>query len=87
MQFGFHRYVGLGPQLYRDRDILDLGSGDGGRTVRFTELGARSVVGVEVREAMVELGSRFAGGEARPPRSGSAPGRSSRSRPTASTSC
>lgn len=58
--FGFHRYVGLGPDLYRDKDILDLGSGYGGRTVRFTELGARRVTGVEIRDEMVRASARFA---------------------------
>ena len=60
VSFGFHRYVGLGPELYHDKDILDLGSGYGGRTVRFTELGARRVIGVEVHDEMVQAGTRFA---------------------------
>lgn len=60
VRFGFHRYVGLGPDLYRSRDILDLGSGFGGRTVRFAELEARTVAGVEVSAGMVEHASRFA---------------------------
>jgi SAM-dependent methyltransferase len=60
VRFGFHRYLGLGPDLYRGSDILDLGSGFGGRTVRFAELEARSVIGVEVRDEMVQLGARFA---------------------------
>ncbi|MDP8909861.1 MAG: class I SAM-dependent methyltransferase [Chloroflexota bacterium] len=59
-RFGFHRYVGLGPELYANRDVLDLGCGFGGRTVRFAELGARSVTGVEISDAIVEEARAFA---------------------------
>jgi SAM-dependent methyltransferase len=42
------------------RSVLDLGSGYGGRTVRFKELGASSVVGVEIAPPMVKEGMAFA---------------------------
>lgn len=40
--------------------MLDLGCGYGGRAVRFVELGARTVTGVEVDDAMVEHCRRYA---------------------------
>jgi SAM-dependent methyltransferase len=60
VRFGIHRFVGLGEDLYRDRDVLDLGCGFGGRTVRFAELGARSVTGVEIDDEIVEHCRDFA---------------------------
>jgi SAM-dependent methyltransferase len=54
VRFGFHRFFGLGQNMYAGLDVLDLGCGFGGRTVRFEELGARTVTGVEIDAAMVE---------------------------------
>ncbi len=48
------------PDLFEGQDILDLGSGYGGRTVKFLEYGARTVVGLEVSDQMVEFGRQFA---------------------------
>jgi len=42
------------------KNILDFGCGYGGRTVRYKELGAKSVVGIEVLPEMVEEGRAFA---------------------------
>jgi SAM-dependent methyltransferase len=53
---GFHTIFSLDP---RGKDVLDLGCGYGGRTVYFKELGARSVVGIEVREDMVRQAVAF----------------------------
>jgi SAM-dependent methyltransferase len=44
----------------RNKSILDLGSGYGGRTVRYKELGASRSVGVEIAPAMVKEGIEFA---------------------------
>ena len=50
----FSRWFGLLPdELFAERDVLDLGSGFGGRPVRFFEVGARSVVGLEISEEHV----------------------------------
>jgi len=57
---GFHTFFSLD---LRDKDVLDIGCGYGGRTVYFKEMGARSVVGVEVREDMVRAAVAF--GESR----------------------
>ncbi|MDQ3740249.1 MAG: class I SAM-dependent methyltransferase [Actinomycetota bacterium] len=48
------------PDLFRDKDVLDLGSGFGGRTVKFLEYGAKRVVGLEVADHHVRVGRRFA---------------------------
>jgi SAM-dependent methyltransferase len=48
------------PDLFADADVLDLGCGFGGRTVRFLEYGARSVVGLEVTEEHVRHAEAFA---------------------------
>jgi SAM-dependent methyltransferase len=42
------------------KDVLDLGCGYGGRTVRYAELGARSVTGVEPGDRQCEEGRCFA---------------------------
>jgi SAM-dependent methyltransferase len=48
------------PQLdLRGKDILDLGCGYGGRTVRYAELGARSVSGNEVTERSCQEAHEF----------------------------
>jgi SAM-dependent methyltransferase len=53
---GFHNIFSLD---LRDKDVLDLGCGYGGRTVHFKELGARSVTGVEIREDIVRQAVAF----------------------------
>ncbi len=57
---GFYRYFGRGPEMFTDRDILDVGSGFGGRPVRYLEYGARSVTGLEVTAEHVAESARFA---------------------------
>jgi SAM-dependent methyltransferase len=42
------------------KDVLDLGCGYGGRTVRYAELGARSVTGIEPGERQCSEGREFA---------------------------
>jgi ubiquinone/menaquinone biosynthesis C-methylase UbiE len=42
------------------KDVLDFGCGFGGRTVRFKELGARSVTGIEVVADMLDESRAFA---------------------------
>jgi SAM-dependent methyltransferase len=42
------------------KDVLDLGCGYGGRTVRYAELGARSVTGIEPEERQCAEGREFA---------------------------
>lgn len=50
----FSAWFGLTPtQLFAGKDVLDLGSGFGGRTVRFAEYGVRSITGLEVSEEHV----------------------------------
>lgn len=59
--FSFSRFFGEdGATWLRGRDVLDLGCGYGGRTVRFAELGARSVAGVEIASELVEHARVFA---------------------------
>jgi SAM-dependent methyltransferase len=59
-RFPFYRYFGLGPELFEEREVLDLGCGYGGRPVAYLEHGARSVTGVEVDTEIVQIASRFA---------------------------
>jgi SAM-dependent methyltransferase len=49
-----------GMRLVQGKDILDLGCGFGGRSVRFLELGASQVTGLEVDEERVRLATEFA---------------------------
>jgi SAM-dependent methyltransferase len=42
------------------KDVFDVGSGYGGRAVRFKELGARSVTGIEISERFVREAQEFA---------------------------
>lgn len=56
---GFYAFFG-GRLRVEDKDVLDFGSGYGGRTVRFKELGAKSVTGIEVLPEMVNEGRAFA---------------------------
>jgi len=50
----------LGPQDLRGANVLDLGSGYGGRTVHYAEQGAAMVTGIEISDAMVARSARFA---------------------------
>ena len=59
-RFGFERYFGRDVGLFRDRDVLDLGCGYGGRPIRFLEVGARSVTGIEVSGGLVAHAESFA---------------------------
>lgn len=54
------RSFGRGPELMIDRDVLDLGCGWGGRSVRWLEVGAKSVCGIEVAHSQVSLATDFA---------------------------
>jgi SAM-dependent methyltransferase len=55
---GFHSFF---PKLdLKDKDVLDFGCGFGGRTIRFKELGARSVTGIEVGQDMIDEAGDFA---------------------------
>jgi SAM-dependent methyltransferase len=57
----FHRWFGMTPdQLFRERDVLDLGSGFGGSAVWFERYGARSVIGMEVERDKVVSAEAFA---------------------------
>jgi SAM-dependent methyltransferase len=59
---GFRRcleVLAVGKIDFRGKRVLDLGSGYGGRTVRFKELGADIAVGLEVRADMAQEGSAF----------------------------
>jgi ubiquinone/menaquinone biosynthesis C-methylase UbiE len=50
----FSRWFGLQPdELFGGKDVLDLGSGFGGRPVRFSEVGAKSVIGLEISDEHV----------------------------------
>lgn len=56
----FFRYFRSTSGLFEDQDVLDVGSGFGGRTVRYLEYGASSVTGLEVEDAKVAAGRSFA---------------------------
>lgn len=56
----FWRFFGRGRELFAGRDVLDLGCGWGGRPVRWLEVGANTVCGVEVSETQVSLAREFA---------------------------
>jgi SAM-dependent methyltransferase len=56
----FWGFFGRGPELFVDRDVLDLGCGWGGRSVRWLEVGAKSMVGVDVAESQISLARAFA---------------------------
>jgi SAM-dependent methyltransferase len=53
---GFHAIFSLN---LCDKDVLDIGCGYGGRTVYYKELGARTVVGIEVSEEVVREAVAF----------------------------
>ena len=50
----------LRPEDLRGAEVLDLGSGYGGRTVHYAEQGAAMVTGIEISDAMVARSERFA---------------------------
>jgi SAM-dependent methyltransferase len=56
---GFHWFFN-GRLKLEGRDVLDLGCGYGGRTVRYREAGATRVVGMEVGVRMVQEARQFA---------------------------
>src|SRR5215469_383691 len=57
---GFLKWFGHGGIRLRNAHLLDLGSGYGGRTVRYKELGAARAVGLEISKSMVNEGIEFA---------------------------
>ena len=59
IELPFHRWLNAGPELFKDKELLDLGSGFGGRAARFEELGAR-VTGIEISEELVSHSIAFA---------------------------
>jgi SAM-dependent methyltransferase len=56
-------WFGLPDDFMAGKDLLDLGCGYGGRPVRFSELGAHSVSGVEIDDPLVEAAHAFAASE------------------------
>ena len=56
---GFQAFFN-GNLTFAGKDVLDFGCGYGGRTVRFKELGARSVTGTEIIPEMVAEAEQFA---------------------------
>jgi SAM-dependent methyltransferase len=56
---GFHAFF-KGRLRVEGKEVVDLGCGYGGRSVRYKELGAKSVIGIEVLPEMVEDGKAFA---------------------------
>ena len=58
--FGFAAHFPGGGALFAGREVLDVGSGYGGRSVKFLEYGARAVVGLEVDTEKVASGRAFA---------------------------
>jgi SAM-dependent methyltransferase len=56
----FSRHFARGPELFSGKDVLDLGSGFGGRTVRYAEYDARSVAGLEINSELVTHAEQFA---------------------------
>lgn len=58
-EFGFHRLFNHSLE-FEGKSVLDLGCGNGGRTVRYKELGASRAVGLEVSQKMVVEARDFA---------------------------
>jgi SAM-dependent methyltransferase len=56
---GFHAFF-AGDLNVANKDVLDFGCGYGGRTVRYKELGAKSVTGTEIVPEMVAEAQEFA---------------------------
>ncbi len=59
-RFPFYRFF-AGPELFSGKEVLDLGSGFGGRPVAFLEHGATRVTGVEIADEPVRHSREFAG--------------------------
>jgi SAM-dependent methyltransferase len=58
--FGFRWHFRRFPDLFVDKDVLDIGSGFGGRPVKYVQYGVRSVTGVEISEELVQASRTFA---------------------------
>jgi SAM-dependent methyltransferase len=57
----FSTWFGIDPrEFFDDKEVLDLGSGFGGRPVRFLEVGTRRVTGIEINEELVSYSRAFA---------------------------
>jgi SAM-dependent methyltransferase len=59
-QCEFYWYFRESSDMFRDKDVLDLGSGFGASAVRFIEYGSRSVTGIEVTDDKVLYAAAFA---------------------------
>jgi 2-polyprenyl-3-methyl-5-hydroxy-6-metoxy-1,4-benzoquinol methylase len=59
-EWPFPRFFGRGSELFEGRDVLDLGCGWGGRPIRWLEVGANSVLGVDVSEWQISRARAFA---------------------------
>lgn len=58
--FPFYGWFGWSPEMFEDKDVLDVGSGFGGRPVRYAEYGARSVTGLEISNELSSYARTFA---------------------------
>jgi SAM-dependent methyltransferase len=58
--FPYYNWFGMGPEMFAGKDVLDLGCGFGGRTVKFREYGATSVTGLEISNTLVETARAYA---------------------------
>jgi SAM-dependent methyltransferase len=59
-QCEFYWHFGESSEMFKDKDVLDIGSGFGAGPVRFIEYGARSVTGLEVADDKVQCAAAFA---------------------------
>jgi SAM-dependent methyltransferase len=59
-QRDFSWHFGETTDMFKDKDVLDLGSGFGASAARFIEYGARFVTGLEVAEDKVQHATEFA---------------------------
>ena len=57
---GFLGHFDDSGQMIQEKNLLDIGSGYGGRTVRYAELGAKSAIGVEISYTISKIGADFA---------------------------
>jgi 2-polyprenyl-3-methyl-5-hydroxy-6-metoxy-1,4-benzoquinol methylase len=60
VSYPFYKWYWTDPTMFAGKDVLDLGSGFGGRPVRFAEYGAKNVTGIEVSEDHVRTSALFA---------------------------
>jgi SAM-dependent methyltransferase len=58
-QSEFYWHFGESEEMFRDKDVLDVGSGFGAGAVRFVEYGSRSVTGLEVSDDKVQHAAGF----------------------------